>query len=247
MKKLLLHIPHASVVIPFYDGYINDQLKIEKEQLKLTDWYTDELFFSSSDILIKAPFSRIFCDVERFENDADEVMSKYGMGAVYTHFDSGELMREVTPNLRNSIMQEYYWKHHNEFTFAVSNELEKNGTCLIVDCHSYPSTPVTRDLNQSPQRPDFNIGIDPFHTPQFLIDASVAFFEEKGYSLGVDWPYSGTIVPMAFYQKNPNVHSIMLEINRGLYLLEPGNEKSEQFTAIKQVVQDFLKMLKNKY
>ena len=247
MKKLLLHIPHASVVIPFYDGYINDQLKIEKEQLKLTDWYTDQLFFSSSDILIKAPFSRIFCDVERFENDADEVMSKYGMGAVYTHFDSGELMREVTPNLRNSIMQEYYWKHHNEFTFAVSNELEKNGTCLIVDCHSYPSTPITRDLNQSTQRPDFNIGIDPFHTPQFLIDASVAFFEEKGYSLGVDWPYSGTIVPMAFYQKNPNVYSIMLEINRGLYLLEPGNEKSEQFTAIQQVVQDFLKMLKNKY
>ena len=142
-------------------------------------------------------------------------------------------------------MQEYYWKHHNEFTFAVSNELEKNGTCLIVDCHSYPSTPITRDLNQSPQRPDFNIGIDPFHTPQFLIDASVAFFEEKGYSLGVDWPYSGTIVPMAFYQKNPNVYSIMLEINRGLYLLEPGNEKSEQFTAIQQVVQDFLKMLKN--
>ncbi|MDP5027370.1 MAG: N-formylglutamate amidohydrolase [Flavobacterium sp.] len=247
MKKLLLHIPHASVVIPFYDGYINDQLKIEKEQLKLTDWYTDELFFSSSDTLIKAPFSRLFCDVERFENDADEVMSKYGMGAVYTHFDSGELMREVTPNLRNSIMQEYYWKHHNEFTFEVSNELEKNGTCLIVDCHSYPSTPITRDLNQSPQRPDFNIGIDPFHTPQFLIDASVAFFEEKGYSLGVDWPYSGTIVPMAFYQKNPNVYSIMLEINRGLYLLEPGNEKSEQFTAIQQLVQDFLKMLKNKY
>ena len=247
MKKLLLHIPHASVVIPFYDGYINDQLKIEKEQLKLTDWYTDELFFSSSDTLIKAPFSRLFCDVERFENDADEVMSKYGMGAVYTHFDSGELMREVTPNLRNSIMQEYYWKHHNEFTLAVSNELEKNGTCLIVDCHSYPSTPITRDLNQSPQRTDFNIGIDPFHTPQFLIDASVAFFEEKGYSLGVDWPYSGTIVPMAFYQKNPNVYSIMLEINRGLYLVEPGNEKSEQFIAIQHVVQDFLKMLKNKY
>jgi hypothetical protein len=72
-------------------------------------------------------------------------------------------------------------------------------------------------------------------------------FEEKGYSLGVDWPYSGTIVPMAFYQKNPNVYSIMLEINRGLYLMEPGNEKSEQFTAIQQVVQDFLKMLKNNY
>jgi hypothetical protein len=39
----------------------------------------------------------------------------------------------------------------------------------------------------------------------------------------------------------------MLEINRGLYLLEPSNEKSEQFTIIQQVVQEYLKMLKNSY
>lgn len=247
MKNLLLHIPHASVDIPFYDGYINDPLKIEMEQLKLTDWYTDELFFSPTYTIIIAPFSRLFCDVERFEKDDDEVMSKYGMGAVDTHFDSGELLREVTPSLRTRIMQDYYWSHHNQFTHEVSNELKKNEKCLIVDCHSYPSIPITRDLNQSHQRPDFNIGIDSFHTPRLLIDASVAFFEEKGYSLGIDWPYSGTIVPMCFYQKNPKVFSIMLEINRGLYLLEPGNEKSEQFTTILQVVQDYLKMLKNSY
>jgi N-formylglutamate amidohydrolase len=197
--------------------------------------------------MITAPFSRVFCDVERFENDAEEIMSTFGMGAVYTHFDNGENLRAVTPNLRNRIMQDYYWEHHNKFTLAVTAELEKHGKCLIVDCHSYPSTPITRDLNQSPTRPDFNIGIDAFHTPQFIIDASVAFFEEKGYSLGVDWPYSGTIVPINFYQKNPNVFSIMLEINRGLYLLEPSNEKSEQFTTIQQVVQEYLIMLKDNY
>jgi N-formylglutamate amidohydrolase len=247
MKKLVLHIPHASLHIPFRDGYINDPVKIENEQLKLTDWYTDELFFSSTDVMITAPFSRVFCDVERFENDAEEIMSTFGMGAVYTHFDNGENLRAVTPNLRNRIMQDYYWEHHNKFTLAVTAELEKHGKCLIVDCHSYPSTPITRDLNQSPIRPDFNIGIDAFHTPQFIIDASVAFFEEKGYSLGVDWPYSGAIVPMNFYQKNPNVFSIMLEINRGLYLLEPSNEKSEQFTTIQQVVQEYLIMLKDNY
>ena len=247
MKKLLLHIPHASVDIPLIDGYINSPLMIEKEKLKLTDWYTDELFFSSTDKIIEAPFSRLFCDVERFENDEQEVMSKYGMGAVYTHFDTGEIMRTVTSSLRNKIMLEYYYNHHNKFTLAVSKELEKFDKCLIVDCHSYPSKPITRDLNQSYIRPDFNIGIDPFHTPQFIIDASIAFFEEKGYSLGVDWPYSGTIVPMTFYQKNPKVYSIMLEINRGLYLLEPGNEKSEKFIIIRQVVQDYLKMLKNIY
>jgi N-formylglutamate amidohydrolase len=113
-----------------------------------------------------------------------------------------------------------------------------------VDCHSYPSTPITRDLNQILLRPDFNIGIDPYHTSQKIIDASIAFFEEQGYSLGVDWPYSGTIVPMAFYQKNSNVNSIMLEINRKLYLQEPSNKKTDQFEEIQQLVNRYLEMLK---
>ena len=39
MKKLLLHIPHASLNIPFRDGYINDPVKIENEQLKLTKYF----------------------------------------------------------------------------------------------------------------------------------------------------------------------------------------------------------------
>jgi N-formylglutamate amidohydrolase len=244
MKKLILHIPHSSTNIPLNDGYLATELSIQNEIVKLTDWYTDELFYSSNDTMIIAPFSRLFCDVERFENDADEVMAQYGMGAVYTHLDNGEILRDVPSSLRNKIMENYYWKHHNKFTDAVTKELETNGKCLIVDCHSYPSTPITRDLNQILLRPDFNIGIDPYHTSQKIIDASIAFFEEQGYSLGVDWPYSGTIVPMAFYQKNSNVNSIMLEINRKLYLQEPSNKKTDQFEEIQQLVNRYLEMLK---
>ena len=244
MKKLILHIPHSSTTIPFLDGYVADETNIQKEIVKLTDWYTDELFFTDSDESVIAPFSRIFCDVERFENDADEVMAKVGMGAVYERFDNGDLLRNVTTTLRAQIMQEYYWKHHTTFTDKVRTQLNKENSCLIVDCHSYPSTPVIRDLDQTSIRPDFNIGIDAFHTPKKLIDASVAFFAQEGYSLGVDWPYSGTIVPMEFYQKDKNVFSIMLEVNRKLYLKEPSNEKNDDFDKTKSVVKGFLEMLK---
>ena len=244
MKKIILHIPHSSVNIPLLDGYIQNADKIHNELIKLTDWYTDELFYSESDSMIIAPFSRIFCDVERFENDKDEIMSKVGMGALYESFDDGSILRKVSPDLRSEIIKDYYWKHHNALLEEVNKQLKNDGSCLIVDCHSYPSKPLIRDLDQTAGRPDFNIGTDKYHTPQNLIDSSIAYFEQRGFSIGVDWPYKGTIVPLAHYQKNKKVNSIMLEVNRELYLIEPSNEKSERFNEIKQITTDYLKSIK---
>ena len=99
-------------------------------------------------------------------------------------------------------------------------------------------------LNQTSERPDFNIGIDQYHTPQKWIDASVAYFEKRGYSIGVDWPYKGSIVPLAHYQKNDKVHSIMLEVNRKLYLKEPTNEKSERYNETKKIIAGFIELIK---
>lgn len=245
MKKLILHIPHSSVNIPLLDGYIQDADKIHNELIKLTDWYTDELFYSESDSMIIAPFSRIFCDVERFENNEDEIMSKVGMGVLYESFDDGSLLRKVPPALRSKIIRDYYWKHHNALLEEVNKQLKNDGSCLIVDCHSYPSKPLIRDLDQTTARPDFNIGTDMYHTPQKLIDASIAYFEKRGFSIGVDWPYKGTIVPLEHYQKNKKVHSIMLEVNRELYLNEPSNEKSEKYNETKKIIAGFIEMIKN--
>ena len=244
MKKLILHIPHSSVNILILDGYIQDDYKIHNELIKLTDWYTDELFYSESDSMIIAPFSRIFCDVERFENDEDEIMSKVGMGVLYESFDDGSLLRKVSPDLRSEIIRDYYWKHHNALLEEVNKQLKNDGSCLIVDCHSYPSKPLIRDLDQTADRPDFNIGTDNYHTPQKLIDASIAYFEQRGYSIGVDWPYKGTIVPLEHYQKNKKVNSIMLEVNRELYLNEPSNEKSERFNETKEIVKSYLEWIR---
>ena len=245
MKKLMLHVPHAATSLPSEEGFILNNEKIQQEITKLTDWYTDDLFYSETDEMIVAPFSRIFCDVERFENDDEEVMSKVGMGVLYERFDDDELLRTVTPKLREEVIQNYYRPHHNALTLAVQTQLDIEGNCLIIDCHSFPSTPLLKGLDQSTNRPDFNIGTDAFHTPKNLIDQAVAYFKYKGYSLVVDWPYSGTIVPMTYYKKDKRVQSIMLEVNRKLYLKEPGKEKSENYAATKEIVQGFLRAMKN--
>ncbi len=244
MKKLILHIPHSSDFIPIKEGYMVADDVLESEILKLTDWYTDDLFESEKDLTVVAGFSRIFCDPERFADDALEVMSEVGMGVLYEKADNGSAMREVSPELRKRILDGYYWVHHAALAVAVKGQLEQHRNALIIDCHSYPDVPLLRDLSQADQRPDFNIGTDSFHTSPNLIDLSQKFFASKGYSLGVDWPYSGSIVPMVYYQKDKNVQTLMLEINRKLYLKENTNEKSEGYEQVKRLVQEFLDALR---
>ncbi len=244
-NKIILHIPHSSTNIPLNDGYVVDLTTLEKEILKLTDWYTDDLFYSIDDEMVKAEFSRIFCDPERFTDDSQEIMAQYGMGVLYEKNDDGVTIRKVTSELKEKVLAEYYWKHHEKLSKAVNNQLDNFGKALIIDCHSYPSIPLKRDLDKNPKRPDFNIGTDSYHTPKELVDLSVSFFENAGYTLGIDWPYKGSLVPLEHYHKNKNVHTIMLEINRGLYLIEPTNEKSQGYGEIKRVTGEFIKMLKN--
>ena len=78
-----------------------------------------------------------------------------------------------------------------------------------------------------------------------MIEISVSFFEKAGYTLGIDWPYKGSIVPLEHYEKNKNVSTIMLEINRALYLNEQTNQKSENFGQTKQIVNEYIRTIKN--
>ncbi len=244
-KKIILHIPHSSTNIPLMEGYVVGEKYLATEMLKLTDWYTEELFYSGEDEMIIAEFSRIFCDTERFADDSLEVMAQYGMGVLYEKSDNGEEIRIVIPELKEKILTSYYWKHHRKFSLAVKKQLDIYDKAIIIDCHSYPSKPLKRDLDKNPKRPDFNIGTDSYHTPKELIDLSVSFFENSGYSLGIDWPYKGSIVPLEYYQKNKNVSTIMLEINRALYLNEPTNQKSETYYQLKQITSEYIRTIKN--
>lgn len=239
---LILHVPHASSHIPFTDGYLNPETT-SQEILQLTDWYTDELFGNKRDTVIQADFSRVFCDVERFEQDEIEPMAVKGMGLAYTSCDDGTPLRQMTNELRIRIVNGHYMPHHQRLSDAVETCINVYGIARIIDCHSYPDIPLMRDLDQTRPRPDFNIGIDAFHTPPKWIELSKSFFEQHGFTLGIDWPYAGTMEPIKAYKSTTSVYSIMLEVNRKLYL-QPGHPtKNNAFNQIRMVVQDWLSLI----
>lgn len=234
-RHFLLHIPHSSTIIPkeFRLSFVSDP----DENLRfMTDWYTDELFDIPMPKIV-FPVSRLICDVERFRDDSTEEMSLRGMGVCYTHGYDGNPLRCFNAKEKEYILRRWYDPHHTRLAATVDDHLEKYGECTVIDCHSFSARPLPYEPNRSPNRPNICIGTDEYHTPLELIDHFIRGFRKKGYSVAVNFPYAGTIVPIKHYKKDRRVYSVMIEINRRLYLNE-NCEKNTHFSQIKNDIFD---------
>jgi N-formylglutamate deformylase len=229
----------------FRDQIVLSDDDLAAELLLMTDAFTDELFFLPETTFVRFPISRLLVDVERFLDDSEEPMSKVGMGMIYTLTAYGKkLKRSLQPRERRKLVSQYYEPHHQTLLADVKGELEKHGKALIVDCHSFPSRPLPCDQNQSILRPDFCIGTDPFHTPSALMKVTTQSIMKMGYSVGINQPYAGSIVPTACYKKDQRVASIMIEVNRSLYMDELTGTKTSRFDSIKEQLQTLLILIR---
>jgi N-formylglutamate amidohydrolase len=246
---MILHIPHSSFIIPpeVREGIDLKENELMQELARMTDAFTDELFdLDEPHYKVVYPVSRIVCDPERFLDDGVEHMSKVGMGVVYTRTCDGRNLRSnLSDEERKNLIDQFYLPHHRILEKAVTAELTKHGRSLIVDCHSFPAKPLPYETYQSPDRPNICIGTDEFHTPQRLIDTILGEFEKFGYSTAVNNPFDGSIVPMAYYQKDRSVESIMIEVNRKLYMDETTGIKNAGFNSVKQHIRSILNKIQS--
>ncbi len=233
----VLHVPHDSTQVPdsVRDQFVLDDLALQEELIKMTDHHTLELFASGvpKRRLISAQVSRLVVDVERFENDELESMSSRGMGAVYTRTSSGQdLRRKINAEERRRLIRAWYEPHHSQLERAVQDTLEQHKRVLIVDAHSFPSVPLPYETCQEPNRPEICIGTDDFHTPHKLTTALAMAFENDDFTVAVDTPFAGSIVPVRYFQKDSHVSSVMIEVRRDLYINEKTGLCNEEFGRI---------------
>lgn len=234
---MVLHIPHSSVCIPDFGAYTSNSYI--DDVAALTDISSDKIFDVDGVTKVVFPFSRVWCDVERFHDD-NEPMHSNGHGILYTRTaEGGVVYREPNEDIVSKVM-EHYNTHHNWMEMVVESKLQKYGHAVIIDCHTFPDIPLPIDLDQSTPRPDVCIGRNN-HTSDFLVNTIKEGFEREGLSVMVDVPYSGTYVPSKFFEKDGRVQSIMIEINRKKYMI--GREVDwESVERLNTIVSNILKM-----
>jgi N-formylglutamate amidohydrolase len=205
---VILHLPYSSADVP---TDVRPQLvladdDLERELRLMTDWHAAELFALPPDtaVTVRFPVSRLVVDPERVADPAAERLEALGMGAVYTRTSQGLPLRDEAEaaGVREALLARYYRPHHAALAAAAEAALEAHGRCLILDCQSFPSSPLPYEFKASldrwsvVHRPAVCIGTDmtlpphaPFahpgmHTPPWLRERAA---EALGEMLA-QWP-----------------------------------------------------------
>lgn len=239
---VILHVPHHSKYIPAIvrEQFLLNDDQLARELILMTDESCNELFnyLCENARLVQATVSRLVVDVERFTDDSKEKMAAVGMGVIYTKTaDNQPLRKELTASERNKLLTEYYYPHHEALEKQVEEVLKKYDHCIIIDCHTFPSKPLPYELNQNPDRPDICIGTDDCHTSERLKNSFVTAFKETGFTVSVNEPFAGALVPYKYYEaREARVQSVMVEVNRKLYMDETTGLRSDTFKNIARTI-----------
>lgn len=233
-KNILVHIPHSSLWIP--DDYkrtsLLSQEALDTENLFMCDYRVNELLDNNSQTII-FPYSRLYCDVERFK-DASEIMNQYGMGYIYTKTSEGKDMFNPDDEHRK-LVSKIYDKHHQRLDDAVTRILSECGECIIIDLHSYSDEQIYRIFKYQ-AGPDICIGIEERYYSEELTNYFINYFRNNGYTVAINYPYKGSLVPNKYYgMTDTGIVSIMIEINKRVY--------ENDFNSFKRVLRKSLNFL----
>jgi N-formylglutamate amidohydrolase len=242
MTPVFVHIPHDSIVIPSADrpDFLVSDSDLAQELLRLTDWHTADLYAenASPGDCVRAEVSRLVVDVERFADDRLERCAAVGMGATYVQTCDGRPLRALSPERRAELLARYYWPHHHRLDEAAAKRLTRFGRCVILDAHSFPTGQLPTQVGFSAPL-EIGIGTQPGHTSPELQALAEDFFRAQGFTVGVDIPFSGAIVPNRFFGTEPRVQSLMIEVRRDLYMDESTSERHGGFARIQAVLAEF--------
>jgi N-formylglutamate deformylase len=246
---LIIHIPHSSLFIPGNERLtisLSDS-ELNEELLRMTDRYTDDLFSTAVElggVLFVNRVSRLVCDPERFPDDESEPMAIKGMGAVYTKTSKGNPLRGNNFSLddRRRVMEQYFNPYSKALEEVVTKTLKVFGKCLILDGHSFPSIPLPYE-NQNSNRPDICIGYDSFHASTDVVTKVKNICDDNKYTPGDNEPFSGSYVPLKYFQKESTVKSLMVEIRRGTYMDESTGSKSKQYDQTKNLIAEVIRKI----
>ena len=240
--------PHSGRDYPsaFVKASRLDPIRLRRSE----DSFVDELFAGAPNVgapLLAARYPRAYLDPNReaYELDPsmfDEALPGYvttnsvrdsaGLGTVARIVTNGEEIyrHKLTFAELQWRIENVYKPYHTALQELISETKEAFGRCILVDCHSMPST--GGPLENDPGRKRIDIVLGNNHGTSCAPEL-INFIDERLTGLGLrvrrNNPYSGGYTTRHYGRPRQDVHTLQIEINRALYMDEVSIKKHEGF------------------
>jgi N-formylglutamate amidohydrolase len=219
------------------------------------DSFVDELFAAAPALgapLLAATFPRAWCDANREAWELDPAMFDdklpdwanttsarvgAGLGTIARIVASGEAIysRKLRFAEAEHRVRSCWEPYHAALSTLLADARRRTGRCLLVDCHSMPTGAVPATSHARPRGPDIVLG-DAHGTscdPRVTRVAEMTLLD-LGYSVRRNDPYAGGYVTRHYGDPRNGVHTLQIEVARGLYMDEARFERTARFTRVQQ-------------
>ncbi|MCC7047771.1 MAG: N-formylglutamate amidohydrolase [Alphaproteobacteria bacterium] len=224
--------------------------------------YVDELVADAPGAgatLLQALFPNTYIDTNRSESDLDpqlilepwpgpieSTMSKSGLGLLKSKSRYGEPLQErkLTVAEVTERLEKYYRPYHAELARLVDRLHRKHGIVYQLSCHcmSAIGAPTHKDPGQ--ERPDFCIsGVRGTTASSAFLELVQSSLASYGYDVKIDIPYIGGELNTRYGAPGKGIESIMIEINKRLFMDVATFKKTAGFAQVKAAMTALVRTL----
>ncbi|HEU6441413.1 MAG TPA: N-formylglutamate amidohydrolase [Microvirga sp.] len=244
----VFNAPHAGAVYPasFLAASRLDAVALRRSE----DAYVDELFASVTGLgapLMTARFPRAYLDLNREPYELDSRMFDGrlppfantrsmrvagGLGTIPRIVADGQEIYQSRLSVDEALhrIEWLYKPYHRTLRQIVRRTADLFGHAILIDCHSMPSSSVSRDDGT---KADIVLG-DRYGTScaSLLIDLVEAALRGRGYTVVRNKPYAGGFITEHYGEPALGRHALQVEINRALYMEERSMTKKPGFAVL---------------
>ncbi len=246
---------HSGAIYPpsFLAASRLDGLSLRRSE----DAYVDRLFAPVVGLgapMLRANFPRAYLDVNREPYELDPRMFEGrlpsfantrsmrvagGLGTVPRVVADGQEIYagRIAAAEAVSRIESLYKPYHRTLRGLIQRTARSYGYCILIDCHSMPSTSLGRDDAKA----DVVLG-DRYGTactPE-LIEAFEEQFQSRGFKVVRNKPYAGGFITEHYGEPNLGRHALQIEMNRALYMNESSLALSAGFPALSDALRDIV-------
>ncbi|MDA0997831.1 MAG: N-formylglutamate amidohydrolase [Proteobacteria bacterium] len=201
---------------------------------------------------LHALFPNVYIDANRHELDVDPKFvvgatpvplqptdkSARGMGLIARVCGKGDVVLQTAPITAEDLqhrLDSYYWPYHNMLRDILAGFRASHGVAYHVSCHSMSSVGGKAVADPGRKRSDFDIGTRHGTTcdPAYA-DAVVSFLKGLGYDATLNEHFAGAESVRKHGNPSGGIHSLQIEINRGIYMDEDSYRRGPRFAVIRE-------------